>query len=225
MTIDKKLEEELRKIHIPTVEEIMSGSRSPGLDKEPWMEGIEPFLTQDDWIPKYNEAGKVMACAADYYRAAKHGEKVLESVQEHFEILGVITSTEIIFNKKNLEGKIVHYIGSKVVKPVERKLLIPFYSGNLAENILGTKEGLKFMQGLFLTDDGKEEILETLEILSNMKEDKLNIWTPSQGGRKRRETLPLRSVSLDYNDGVFRVGAYDNAFTIGRSRAVSNPIQ
>jgi len=173
------------------------------LDSEPWMRDGKPLhLTQDDWIKKYNGAGKVMACAADYYKAAKNGDKAVADVQKDFDKSWVITSTRIFYNMTYLEAEIVHYHGSEVIKPVERKLLIPYYSRDLVKNVLGTKEGLKFMQGFFLTDDGKEEILKTLEKLSSKKANELRIWTPSQDGRK---SLPQRAVSLDCSGGVFRV--------------------
>ena len=222
MAISKKLEEELRKIHIPSVEEIISGRLNPGLDEEPWMKAdIKWVDTQDGWILIYNEAGKVMASAADYYRAAKFDDGAIASLQEDSTLM---TSTRILYNKTNLKGNIVHYYGSTVAKPVKKKVLIPDYSvEECFKDILDSKEGLGFAQALFLTDDNKEEILETLNKLSSKKTGKITIRTPSQKGR---EKYLGRAVSLLYIGGDFLVDAWcrpnknDEGY---RSHKVLNP--
>ena len=147
-------------------------------------------LTQNQWIPKYNDAKKVMASAADYYWATKLGDKKVLRILQADINSNFITSTRIIYNPENMEGRIIHYYGSDIIKPVEKELYIPEYPTRPPlKFVFTTGQDLKFFQALFLTTDKKEEIIETLEKLGNKKENKsniraINILTHSQNNRK-----------------------------------------
>ena len=44
------------------------------LDREPWIErGEILILEQKDWVPKYNNSGRVMAAVPDYYSLGRSG--------------------------------------------------------------------------------------------------------------------------------------------------------
>ncbi|MFH1637721.1 MAG: hypothetical protein ABIB71_04835 [Candidatus Woesearchaeota archaeon] len=189
------------------------------LDSLPWMEESKIlYLTQNNWIPKHNEAGKVMASVADYYILGKSGdEALLRSVQEDFENW-VMTSTRIIYSPTSLNAEIIDYYGSTVIEPVKRNILVPDYSsGNFIKDVINTDEGLRFFQGLFLTKDEGEAIMDALEKLGNKNKDNLRIWTPSQGSRNSN---PVRAASLDCNNGLFHIYCYNIMNNYGRSRAV-----
>ncbi|MFH1637912.1 MAG: hypothetical protein ABIB71_05795 [Candidatus Woesearchaeota archaeon] len=205
---------------VPDRNEAVEAPVSGILEANAWCdEDGKPFyITQNDWIAKYNGAGKRMASVADYYALGKSGDEgLLKSVQEDFE-RWVMTSTRILYSKESLDAEIVDYYGSTVVEPVKRNILIPDYSGwKLVKDVINTDEGLRFFQGLFLTEDDGEAIMDALAILGNKNKDKLKVWTPSQASRN---SVPVRAASLGCDGGRFHMYCNDLMLISGRSRAV-----
>ncbi len=151
--------------------------------------------TQEDWIQYFNDKGQKMISAPDIYKAAKKGNKaIIESLKKDFDDDWEVTSTRIIYNKKDLQAEIIHDVDSKVVKPKKYKVKVPIWNGKVEEN----KETEKYLQALFDTKDNIDTILKVLKKFG--KEKKIRLWTPDQSSRKRK---PIRSVVL-YFDGFGR---------------------
>ncbi len=170
--------------------------------------------TQKDWIEYFNNKGEKMISAPDIYKVAKKGNtKLIESLKKDFKDNWEVTSTRIIYNKKNLKAEIIHEGGSKIVKPKKYKVKVPILDGDFEEN----KETEKYLQALFDTKDSIDKILKTLKKFG--KDKKLQLWTPDQSSRRNR---PIRSVGLYFSDfgrfGVDGVGWFDGS--VGLSRGV-----
>ncbi len=169
---------------------------------------------QKDWIDYFNNKGEKMISAPDIYRVAKKGNKTLiESLKEDFKDSWEVTSTRIIYNKKNLQAEIIHDADSKIAKPKKYKVKVPILSGNFEEN----KETEKYLQVLFDTKDSIDKILKTLKKFG--KDRKIRLWTPSQSSRKDKE---FRSVEL-YFGGFGRFDVYGYVWFVvseGFSRGV-----
>ncbi|MEK6816269.1 MAG: hypothetical protein AABY09_01535, partial [Nanoarchaeota archaeon] len=105
-------------------------------------------MGQNDWILKYNAAGKIMASIPDYYKAGKEGDdSLLSSLHADFEEVWIITGTRVAYNTESIggESRIVHYSDSTVVSPIERAVVIPDYSnGVLLPELFGTNAGLAY---------------------------------------------------------------------------------
>ena len=155
--------------------------------------------TQKDWVEYFNNKGQKMISAPDIYKVAKTGNKaIMESLKKDFDDDWEVTSTRIIYNKKNLQAEIIHDADSKVVKSKKYKVKVPIFDENFEEN----KETEKYLQKLFDTKDNLDKILKVLKKFG--KDKKLRLWTPDQSSRKRK---PIRSVGLCFDDfGRFDVG-------------------
>ncbi len=143
---------------------------------------------QKEWIDYFNNKGEKMISAPDIYRAAK--KEIIESLKEDFEENWEVTSTRIIYNKKNLNADIIHNVDSKIAKPKKYKVKVPVLNGNFEEN----KETEKYLQALFDTKDSLDKILKTLKKFGKNK--KIRLWTPSQSGRRNKQ---VRSVGLFFD--------------------------
>jgi len=196
------------------VEELVSRPKY-FLDKEPAVNG----KNQNEWIDYFNAEDIIMASAPDIYNAAKTADDdVLESLRTDFKDYWFISSTRINYNKRNLKAKVTHYFGSEHTKPmVKKKIHIPHYSRTPLETVLAGPQGLNYVQILFDTEDGKDDIIQTLGDLSNKPSDQIYFWTPDQNSRK---DAPERSVGFDYGDGDFHVGGYHPDGGNGVSRGV-----
>ena len=74
--------------------------------------------TQKDWVEYFNNKGEKMISAPDIYKAAKQESKgIINSLRKDFNDYWLITSTRIIYNKKNLKAEIIHDADSNIVKP------------------------------------------------------------------------------------------------------------
>ncbi len=168
--------------------------------------------TQKDWVDYFNRKGEKMISSSDIYKAAKKGKQtIIESLNEDFKDNWEVTSTRILYDKKNLNVEITHDIDSKIVKPKKYRVKVPVLNGDFEEN----KETEKYLQALFDTKDSLDKILKTLKKFG--KDRKVRLWTPDQSSRKRK---PIRSVGLcfvgfggfgvsgdswfDYYDGLSR---------------------
>ncbi len=143
---------------------------------------------QKDWVVHFNNKGEKMISAPDIYKATN--KELIESLKEDFEENWIVTSTRIIYDKKNLKEEIIHDADSKIAKPKKYKVKIPVLDGDFEEN----KETEKYLQALFDTNDSIDKILKTLKKFG--KDKKIRLWTPSQTSRKLRQ---VRSVDLYFN--------------------------
>jgi len=144
---------------------------------------------QKDWIDYFNSKGEKMISAPNIYRVAN--KELIESLKKDFDDDWEVTSTRIIYDKKNLNAEIIHDADSKVIKPKKYKIKVPVFNGDFEEN----KETEKYLQALFDTKDSLDKILKTLKKFG--KDKKLRLWTPDQSDRKRK---PVRSVVLYFGD-------------------------
>ena len=127
---------------------------------------------QKDWIDYFNNKGEKMISASDIYKATK--KEIIESLKKDFEDNWEVTSTRIIYNKKNLQAEIIHDADSKIAKPKKYKVKVPVLNGNFEEN----KETEKYLQAIFDTKDNIDKILKTLKKFG--KDKKIRFWTPPQ---------------------------------------------
>ncbi len=185
--------------------------------------------TQKDWVEYFNNKGQKMISAPDIYKAAKKGNKaIIESLKKDFDDDWEVTSTRIIYNKKNLQAEIIHDVDSKIVKPKKYKVKVPIFNGKFEEN----KETEKYLQTLFDTKDNIDTILKTLKKFG--KDKKIRLWTPDQSSRKRKQ---FRSVDLcfyvfdrfnvdgywfDDGDGLSRGVIIDSAKQTKKARGNKN---
>jgi len=199
------------------------------LDAQSWKENNEFIqLIQDSWIKKFNEEGRIMVSMPDIYFAAKtEDDDLIENLQKDFQEDWIVTSTRIQYNAKNLESKIIHYYGSNIVEPQESELIIPSFQGVSLETAISTginaEQGLNFIQILFGTQDGAEEIIKNLEKLSGKKKDKIKIWTPplKSDNYTTRAEQPERAACVGFNVDYFDVLCLIDLYDCGRSRGVS----
>ncbi len=154
---------------------------------------------QKDWIDYFNNKGEKMISASDIYKATK--KEIIESLKKDFEDNWEVTSTRIIYNKKNLQAEIIHDADSKIAKPKKYKVKVPVLNGNFEEN----KETEKYLQAIFDTKDNIDKILKTLKKFG--KDKKIRFWTPPQSSREDKQ---VRSVELYFSVfGRFGVGGND----------------
>ena len=172
---------------------------------------------QDDWIVYFNDKNEIMASMPDAYVAGKtSNQNLLDSLREDFKDMWLVTSTRIRY-ENNTSARIIHNYGSRLITPVEHKIVIPEYRPESLADVLDTKEGLKYLQALFGTNDNAAQIKDTLQKLSGYQADKTKLWTPNQDNRKR---CPVRAACLYYDVGEFRVDGNDDLSNYGRSRGV-----
>ncbi|KKN62138.1 hypothetical protein LCGC14_0515140 [marine sediment metagenome] len=153
------------------------------------------IMTQEKWVNHFNNEGEGMVSAPNIYQTAKTGNKALiESLKQDLKKEGIMTSSQIRYNKKTLFAEIIHNVGSKFAKIKKYKVEIPVFDGDFEEN---TKTE-KYLQALFDTKGSIDKILKTLKKFG--KDKKLRLWTPDQSYRKKR---PIRSVVLCF-DGFDR---------------------
>ena len=154
---------------------------------------------QKDWIERFNDKGEKMISAPDIYKA--ENKELIESLKEDFEEGWIVTSTRIIYDKKNLNAEIIHDVDSKIARPKKYKVKIPKLSGSFKQD----SETEKYLQALFDTKDNIDKILKTLKKFGKDKE--LRFWTPSQSSRESKQ---VRSVVLCFGYfGGFGVGGCD----------------
>ncbi len=170
------------------------------LDQEPLSEDKKILeSSQNYYIKKFNEISKIMASMPDIYEAGKSSNhNLIESLRKDFEESGIISSTRIDYKKSSLEGTITHYFGSSVVKPIEKKLIIPIYEGEYLDNVLKDRQGLIYLQSLFNTDDGAKKIEDTLNKLSNLHILSTRLWTCNE---LTREEIPPPKDKSSYDWG------------------------
>lgn len=171
------------------------------------------FHTQDEWIAYFNERNKRMASISDLYLAGKsNNQKLLDSLRGDFHYRWGVTSTRIEYGD-DFNAKIIHNNGSTLIQPIEHKLIIPEYHPHLLEEVLNTKEGLSYLQGLFGTNDSVEQIKDTLQKLSDYPPDKIVVQSAPKSDRPTK-----RASGFMFNYGYIHVSGGINGS--GCSRGV-----
>ncbi len=146
--------------------------------------------TQKEWVNYFNNKREKMISAPDIYRITN--KELIENISEDFKESWEITSTRIIYNKKNLKAKIIHDADSNIVKPKEYKIKIPVLNGNFKQD----SETEKYLQALFDTKDNIDKILKVLKKFGKEVKN-IRLWTPDQDSRERKQ---VRSVDLCFDD-------------------------
>ncbi len=188
------------------------------IDSVSWLDGKSQ--TQNQWIEYANANKFKMISAPDLYLAGKSVDKnLIKSLQKDFNESYIMTGTQIHYNPTNLEGEIIHYAGSNIVKPVVmQKIKIPIYGRTSLADALKDPYCVDYLQALFNTKNNKISICETLLALSGKTDTSTYLWTPDQSSRA---STPVRVVWFDYLNGVFHVcGLSDPDDGSGRSRGV-----
>ncbi|MDP4012446.1 MAG: hypothetical protein Q8R00_02465 [Candidatus Nanoarchaeia archaeon] len=147
--------------------------------------------TQREWIDFFNARGQAMMSPPDFYKAP---DSVLLSLREDFNDGCLVTSTKMFYNSNGLGTRIVHNLGSKVVEPIERTLVVPVYIDESVENV-AKGEGLKYLQFLFDTEDDTSKLIDNWKKIADILKD-IRILTPDESSR------------IDYSEKViiFRFG-------------------
>src|SRR5208337_3889309 len=138
---------------------------------------------QKEWIEFYDKQegeakGKRMITAPDIYRAGKENSNVCESLREDFNYRWVATGTTILYNKDSFSGRVIHNFSSIVAKPIDISVSeIPVYQSQQIKKVVEGK-GLAYVQALFNTKDNANEIISTLEKISQTGAEDICFWTP-----------------------------------------------
>ena len=193
---------------------------SPAADLEGRLMDLNPadkgsYKTQDDWIAYFNDKNKIMASMPDAYVAGQsNNQNLLESLRKDSQERWIVTSTRIKYTDK-INARIIHNYESRLIAPVEHKIIIPEYRPRSLADVLDTREGLIYLQTLFGTSDNASQIKDTLKELSNYPLDNIQVWSAALPDRPVE-----RAACLYYVGGVFRVGGSDYLYSSGRSRGV-----
>jgi hypothetical protein len=196
--------------------------------------------TQDEWITNYwpnVRDGRVMASMGDYYFLFKqmkhdfeHGsaqqkalvQTLLASYQEDFDWTGkqnwLIAGTRLIYDSTGLDAKIIQHYGCNQPNLItENRLTIPVYRDAIITDVTKESAGLLYLQKLLNTTDTAENIISTLEFISEKPRNQIKVWTASTD---TRSSHPDRAAGFSYSNSVFLVGGYDYIYLQGRSRGV-----
>ncbi len=171
-------------------------------------------MTQEEGIKHFNNKGEGMISAPNIYQTAKTGNKaIIESLNQDLKEVGIMTSSQIRYNKKTLFAEITHNVGSKFAKIKKYEVEIPVFNGDFEEN----KKTEKYLQAQFDTKDSIDTILKVLKKFG--QDRKLRLWTLDQSSRKNK---PIRSVVLCFDSfgGFDVVGGIWFGDDIGLSRGV-----
>ncbi len=148
-------------------------------------------MTQKEGIKHFNNKGEGMISAPNIYQVAKKGNKaIIESLNQDLEEEVIMTSSQIIYDKKSLFADIIHNVGSKFAKIKKYGVKIPVFNGDFEED----KEVEEYLQSQFDTKDNIDKILKNLKKFG--KNRKLRLWTPDQDSRKNKQ---VRSVVLYFD--------------------------
>ncbi len=143
-----------------------------------------------------------MASMGDIYLVGKSdNQTLLAGLGEDFKNW-FITSTRIKYGDKS-NGRIIHHFKNRLIRPVEHKVIIPEYFPQLLEKVLDTKEGLRFLQVLFETNDSAEQIKDTLPKLSGYPLNAIVVWSTKAAVRPTERAAGLFCDNLNfhiYND-------------------------
>ncbi|MFA5141565.1 MAG: hypothetical protein WC471_01180 [Candidatus Woesearchaeota archaeon] len=181
---------------------------------------------QNDWIEYFNQRREIMISTGDLYQWLKQGnldQKILASLRDDFSKIYLVTSTHIKYEPPTLHGTITQHYGSKMVAPLEKRVIVPEYWDTKAVDALKEKEGLTYLQAYFDTLDDGDKILQAMEELSGKKRSEIKLWTPKlvDATYTIRSQLVERAAVLNYSDSGFHLyGNLDPDLNGGRSRRV-----
>ena len=169
----------------------------------------------DGWLNYFAVGKETMVSMPDIYLAGKsNNQALLNSLRKDFTESWIVTNTRIKY-ENDQNAIITHHLGSKLIPPVEYKIVVPEYSATLLDGVLGTNEGLRFLQALFGTKDNAYWIGSTLHKLSYYSLDKIKFRSALLSNR------PIERVSgLQYSNG--RCNVYTDLVdrNFGRSRGM-----
>ena len=159
----------------------------------------DEYRTQEEWIQYFDDEKKCMISMPDVFQIVKENNtEVIESLRKDFKDHWLVTSTRIIYDKKDLSAKIIHNADSVVAKPTEINLKeVPECRPTYLKKLLETNEGLNYIRAL--VDDKKvtkEQIIKLFVALSGKKEKNIRFWTPTQNSRKSKQ---VRSVDICFD--------------------------
>ena len=199
-------------------------------------------MTQDEWIDSWNlrEDDTVMASMGDYYQFFKQlrimdeegtpeerakVQTLLVSLRNDFDWPEkknwLTSSTRILYEKEGLRAKIIQHYRCKQPELIkETELEIPVYRGTLLTQVADENKGLFYLQTLFDTEDGREEIIETLEFVSGKSRDAIKVWTAATSGSYTRKEYSERAGGFYYDYDDFHVNGSDTLKSQGCSRGV-----
>ena len=172
--------------------------------------------TQAQWIPYFNEQGKLMIAPENVLESQGNARASLQrDCREYY----VVTGTGIDYIPNSLEGTIAFNRGSKVVPETHSgKIVIPVFRGTPLPEALKSKEGLRYHILLFNERFTTEKKLtDALADFSGRKPEQIGTWTPTQDSRN---SYSKRAVGFGYGDGGFHVVGGDCDYGSGRSRGV-----
>jgi hypothetical protein len=201
------------------------------------------YRTQDQWIDYWNnlDGDKYMASTADFYsgfkglKAAmesedaeekKNAKKIVDSLRKDFNDRWIVSSTRLQYNTNpadKLEGKIIHHYRSKnpdLTKEIT--LTIPVYRNKDFTDVIGSEEGLKYLQAYWGTEDDANTITNIMEFISGKNKNEIKVWTAAvksdEYSTETRKSNSERVAVLVFDLGRFRIGGgYDNLSKVGRS--------
>ena len=199
-------------------------------------------MTQDEWIDSWNlrEDDTVMASMGVLYRKFKLLKKMSEEgsdtdrelIQTYLQTLRddfdwpekknwLTSSTRILYEKEGLRAKIIQHYRCKQPELIkETELEIPVYRGTPVTQVADENKGLFYLQTLFDTEDGREEIIETLEFVSGKSRDAIKVWTAATSGSYTRKEYSERAGGFNCSNGNFRVYGSNFLNIRGCSRGV-----
>lgn len=156
-------------------------------------------LTSESYDPD-----RLLPHAPRIYEIAKDIDtEFITVLQEDFKDL-FLTATTIIYDRHNLESNITHPGTSLILPLKDKQIEIPSFEGENLEIVVSNKLGLPYLQALFDTEDSGEQIMKTLERLSDKDRGNIKIFTPYQQMRKNN---PERMVGLVYSRNWFLISA------------------
>jgi len=176
--------------------------------------------TQNEWIEHYAQDDEWdFPSSAQYYQIFKqiqeeNDAELLEALREDWN-QWTVASTRIAYEANSLDATVMHNYDSG--NQSNQNVKVPDYQGVYFNQIPDQQEAEDFLQALFDTEDGFEDIAEVLEYVSGKPMDKLKLWTLSQDGRSLNSE---RSVFLYYGGDGFLVGCYYHPDGYGFSRGV-----
>jgi len=154
------------------------------------------YRTQKQAIEFHNQRKERMLSMPDIFQLVREDNtEAIESLRKDFDDAWLVTSTQIIYNPKDLSATIIHNAGSNIVRQKEIKLKeVPDYTSKKLANLLDTDAGLNYIRALIDNPRvTKEQIIDFFVKLSGKKESNIRFWTPSQSSRASKQ---VRSVVL-----------------------------
>ncbi|MBS3108219.1 hypothetical protein J4468_04905, partial [Candidatus Woesearchaeota archaeon] len=142
------------------------------------------------------------------------------SLRKDFDEKWLVLSNRIIYDKKDLSGKIIHHYGSTLQEsPIELEN-IPVWRDEPISNVLSDSRGLAYLQALIKKAYSPREIIDIFKFLSGKPKEDIRIWTAHTSNEWPRSKYPGRAVSLNYNGGRFLINGVSILYGNGRSCGV-----